>query len=204
MLTLDSLTGLPNRVRLIELLRLRVARMQHTKEQPFAVLFLDVDRLKLVIAGLGTSSGDALLRQIANRIKAGLRQGDIVGRVGGDEFVVLLNNVAGEDEACLAATRIQQKLAISFNLLGEEIYTAMSIGISLSSGYSEQMSDMLRDAETAMHRARLGKSRYEIFDRDMRGELMNSVKIEPGLDSIDREQPHKYLPVLSLDIHLDD
>ncbi len=138
--------------------------MQHDKGQQFAVLFLDVDRFKLVNDSLGTPCGDQLLSQIAHRIKAHLRQGDIVGRVGGDEFAVLLNEVAGEEETCLSAARIQQELAISFNLLGEEVFATISIGIALSSGYSEQAPDMLRDAETAMHRARaLGKARYEIF-----------------------------------------
>ncbi|MDQ3666908.1 MAG: diguanylate cyclase [Acidobacteriota bacterium] len=201
-LTQDTLTSLPNRARFNELLRLRVAQTQHNKEQQFAVLFLDVDRFKLVNDSLGTLCGDQLLSQIAHRIRAGLREGDIVGRVGGDEFAILLNHVAGEEEACLGAARIQQELAISFNLLGEEAYATVSIGIALSSAYSEQVPDMLRDAETAMHRAKsLGKARYEIFGRDMHGELMGRVKMETDLrHAIERGQLFiEYQPIMSLD-----
>jgi len=111
-----------------------------------------------------------------------LRQGDVLGRVGGDEFAVLLDDVTGEEEACSVATRIQQALAISFNLFGQEVYSTMSIGIAMGTGHSEQVSDILRDAETAMHRAKeCGKARYEVFGRDMHGELMSRLKMETDL-----------------------
>ncbi len=201
-LTQDTLTGLPNRSRFSDFLKLRVARMQLNKDQQFAVLFLDVDRFKLVNDSLGNSTGDQLLIQIAQRVKACMRQGDIVGRVGGDEFAVLINDVASEEEACSVAARIQQELAISFNLFGQEVYTTMSIGIALSSSYNDQVSDMLRDAEMAMHRAKtLGKARYEIFGRDMHGELMSRLKMETDLrHASDRQQLFiDYQPILSLD-----
>lgn len=200
-LTQDTLTGLPNRARFHDLLKLRGARKQANKDCQYAVLLLDVDRFKLVNDSLGNASGDQLLVQIAHRVKTCLRQNDVLGRVGGDEFAVLLDDVTGEEEACSVATRIQQALAISFNLLGQEVYTTMSIGIAVGSDHGEQVSDILRDAETAMHRAKArGKARYEVFGRDMHGELMSRLKMETDLrHACERDELFvDYQPIVSL------
>jgi diguanylate cyclase (GGDEF)-like protein/PAS domain S-box-containing protein len=201
-LTQDTLTGLPNRARFYDLLKLRVARKQSNKDRQCAVLLLDVDRFKLVNDSLGNASADQLLIQIAQRVKTCMRQGDVLARVGGDEFAVLLDDVSGEEEASSVATRIQQALAISFNLLGQEVYTTMSIGIALASDYGEHVSDMLRDAETAMHTAKArGKARYEIFGRDMHGELMSRLKMEMDLRrACERDELFvDYQPIVSLE-----
>jgi diguanylate cyclase (GGDEF)-like protein/PAS domain S-box-containing protein len=195
----DTLTGLANRARFHDFLKLRGA--QAHKEQQFAVLFLDVDRFKLVNDSLGNSSGDQLLIQIAQRIKVCMRQGDILGRVGGDEFAILLDDVSGEEEACSVAARIQQAMAISFNLFGQEVYCTVSTGIALSGSYSEQVTDILRDAETAMHRAKsLGKARYELFGCDMHGDLVSRLKMETDLwHASERDQlVIHYQPIVSL------
>ncbi|HKG96572.1 MAG TPA: EAL domain-containing protein, partial [Pyrinomonadaceae bacterium] len=200
-LTQDTLTGLPNRARFYDLLKLRVARKQPNKDRQCAVLLLDVDRFKLVNDSLGNASADQLLIQIAQRVKTCMRQGDVLARVGGDEFAVLLDDVSGEDEASSVATRIQQALAISFNLLGQEVYTTLSIGIALASDYSEHVSDILRDAETAMHQAKArGKARYEIFGRDMHGEFMSLLKMETDLRrACERDELFvDYQPIVSL------
>ena len=191
-LTQDTLTGLPNRARFYDLLKHRVAR----KDRNCAVLLLDVDRFKLVNDSLGNASADQLLIQIAQRVKTCMRQGDVLARVGGDEFAVLLDDVSGEEEASSVATRIQQALAISFNLLGQEVYTTLSIGIALASD-----SDMLRDAETAMHQAKArGKARYELFGRDMHGEIMSRLKMETDLrHACERDELFvDYQPIVSL------
>lgn len=200
-LTQDHLTGLPNRAKFSDLLKLRVARLEKQSDRQCAVLFMDVDRFKLVNDSLGTASGDQLLSQIAQRIKQCMRQGDVLGRVGGDEFAVLLDDLTQEEEACSVASRIQQSLAISFNLYGQEVYTTMSIGIATSIGYAEQVSDMLRDAETAMHRAKsLGKARYEVFGRDMQGESISRLKMETDLrHACERDELFlQYQPIVSL------
>ncbi|HKG47792.1 MAG TPA: diguanylate cyclase [Pyrinomonadaceae bacterium] len=199
-LTQDTLTSLPNRARFYDLLKMRVSRKQINKDQQCAVLLLDVDRFKLVNDSLGNASADQLLIQIANRVKTCMRQGDILARVGGDEFAILLDDVSGEEEASSVATRIQQALSISFNLLGQEVYTTMSIGIALASDY-EQVSDILRDAETAMHQAKArGKARYEVFGRDMHGELMSRLKMETDLRrACERDELFvDYQPIVSL------
>jgi diguanylate cyclase (GGDEF)-like protein len=165
------------------------------------VLLLDVDRFKLVNDSLGNASADQLLIQVAQRVKTCMRQGDVLARVGGDEFAVLLDDVSGEEEASSVATRIQQALSISFNLLGQEVYTTMSIGIALASDY-EQVSDMLRDAETAMHQAKArGKARYELFGHDMHGESMSQLKMETDLRrACERDELFvDYQPIVSLE-----
>jgi diguanylate cyclase (GGDEF)-like protein/PAS domain S-box-containing protein len=197
----DTLTGLPNRARFHDFLKLRAAQTQRPREQQFAVLFLDVDRFKLVNDSLGNSSGDQLLSQIAQRLNICMRQGDVLGRVGGDEFAILLDDVSGEDEACSVAARIQQALAISFNLFGQEVYSTVSIGIALSGDAPDQIADILRDAETAMHRAKsLGKARYELFGCDMHGDLVSRLKMETDLwHACERDQlVIHYQPIVSL------
>jgi len=195
-LTQDTLTGLANRARFYDLLKHRVAR----KDRKCAVLLLDVDRFKLVNDSLGNASADQLLIQIAQRVKTCMRDGDVLARVGGDEFAVLLDDVSGEEEASSVATRIQHAHAISFNLAGQEVYTTLSIGIALASDY-DQVSDMLRDAETAMHQAKAnGKARYEVFGRDMHGELMSRLKMEMDLRrACERHELFvDYQPIVSL------
>jgi len=128
-LTHDTLTGLPNRARFYDLL----ARKQVNKNGQCAVLLLDVDCLKLVNDSLGNACADQLLIQIAQRVKTCMRQGDVLARVGEDEFAVLLDDASGEEEASSVAARIEQALAISFNLMGHEVYTTMSIRIGLPS-----------------------------------------------------------------------
>jgi diguanylate cyclase (GGDEF)-like protein len=202
-LTQDTLTGLPNRACFYDLLKLRIrAQADRTKNRQCAVLLLDVDRFKLVNDSLGNASADQLLIQIAQRVKTCMRQGDVLARVGGDEFAVLLDDVSGEEEASSVATRIQQALAISFNLLGQEVYTTLSIGIALGRLRRTSFRHAARRGNRDAPGEGAGKARYEIFGRDMHGELMSRLKMETDLRrACERDELFvDYQPIVSLEI----
>ena len=164
----DGLTGLPNRALLIDRLSLALGQARRRHEFRFAVLFLDLDRFKEVNDSLGHDLGDELLVAIARRLGACLRPGDTVARLGGDEFAVILNDVEGLSRATRVAERVLGQLAMPFRLGGHHVQTSGSIGIALSSEGYDRPEDMLRDADTAMYRAKSnGRARYEVFDRGM-------------------------------------
>src|SRR5437867_4212552 len=164
----DALTDLPNRGLLTESLRLVIERAKQQEDYQFAVLFLDLDRFKNVNDSLGHSIGDQLLITMARRLESCIREADIVARLGGDEFAILLDGIPNQNEAAKMARRIQEKLQSPFNLSGHEVFTTTSIGIALSSTGYDHPENMLRDADTAMYRAKAkGKACYEIFDKGM-------------------------------------
>lgn len=178
----DTLTSLPNRSQFMNHLRLAVERAEIDPETRFAVLFLDLDRFKVINDGLGHVIGDKLLVEIAERLKSSLRPGDIVARLGGDEFTFLINNIKDRADAVNVAERLQKKLSVPFRLENYEVFTSASIGIIISDEIDRKPEDFLRDADTAMYRAKeAGKSRYEIFDRDMHVRNMNLLKVETDL-----------------------
>src|SRR5581483_3875020 len=161
----DALTGLPNRALFMDRLVRLIRRAERHQEYAFAVLWLDVDRFKVVNDSLGHLAGDRVLVEIARRIETCLRQQDTVARAGGDEFTILLDEVETVDEAIRVADRIQAALALPFDVGGQDVYTTASIGIALSTTGYTQPEDMLRDADTAMYRAKaLGKARHVVFD----------------------------------------
>ncbi|MCA1630560.1 MAG: EAL domain-containing protein [Acidobacteria bacterium] len=178
----DALTGLPNRSLFIDHLKLAIARRQRNFEQNFAVLFLDLDRFKVINDSLGHMIGDQLLVGIARRLELCLRSGDTVARVGGDEFTVLLEGVSDEAEAVAVAERIQQELSLPFYLSGREVFTTTSIGIAPGTADYALPEEALRDADTAMYRAKsLGKARHEVFDKEMHAIAMNLLQTETDL-----------------------
>ena len=197
----DALTGLSNRALFIDRLKLALARHKRLGADHFAVLFLDLDRFKVINDSLGHAIGDQLLVGIARRLETCLRPGDTVARLGGDEFTILLEDVTDTREVTTIAQRIQKELSLPFNLGGHEVYTTASIGIAPSTTGYERPDDILRDADTAMYRAKsLGKSRHEVFDKEMHTHAVNLLHLETDLRrALDRREfTVYYQPIVSL------
>jgi diguanylate cyclase (GGDEF)-like protein/PAS domain S-box-containing protein len=198
----DALTGLPNRARFMEQLEASIKEATRNNEHIFAVLFLDLDRFKIINDSIGHMVGDQLLIGISQRLLKNLRVGDKVARLGGDEFTILLNNIKDATDAIEIADRILKQVAQPFNLGGYETFTTASIGIALFSPDYAQPEDLLRDADTAMYQAKsLGKARYVIFDKGMHVHAMNLLKLETDLRrAIDRKEFFvMYQPIVSLE-----
>lgn len=179
----DRLTEVPNRTLFIELLKQAIDRTKNLPDYLFAVLFLDIDRLKIVNETLGHPSGDSLLVAIANRLKNCLRENDIIARIGGDEFAILLDNASDDiKNVNKVVERIKQELSRLFLLDRQEIFISVSIGVALSSTGYQQPEEILRDAEIVMARAKhRGCSSYEVFDRATHHELVAQLKLEHDL-----------------------
>jgi diguanylate cyclase (GGDEF)-like protein/PAS domain S-box-containing protein len=196
----DALTFLPNRSRFTELLSRSIARASMNEGYSFAMLFLDLDRFKVVNDSLGHTVGDELLVAAARRLERCVRPGDTVARLGGDEFTVLIDNTAAPSDATRVAERIMVELQRPFFLHGQDVFVSVSIGIALSAGY-EDPDDLLRDADLAMYRAKAnGKSRYEVFDQKMHAQAVALLQLETDLRlAIEREEFRiLYQPVISL------
>jgi diguanylate cyclase (GGDEF)-like protein/PAS domain S-box-containing protein len=178
----DALTGLPNRVLFLD--RLDQAIRRASRREPTAiaaVLFLDLDRFKLVNDSLGHHVGDRLLVAVARRLESVLRPGDTVARLGGDEFTLLLDDVGDAREATVIADRVQQALCEPFHLDGRELVVAASIGIALAE-QDALPADVMRDADVAMYRAKAdGKGRHAVFDARMHERVMRRLDMESDL-----------------------
>jgi diguanylate cyclase (GGDEF)-like protein len=198
----DALTGLPNRPLLIAHLKLAIDRSRLHHDHLFAVLFIDLDRFKNINDSLGHNTGDQLLVAIAARIGHCLRPTDTIARLGGDEFAILLDGLEDWTIATAVADRIQTEVSKPFSLNGHEVYTSASIGIRLSMDGREDAEDMLRDADTAMYRAKdNGKARHELFHATMHTRAVALLKLESDLRrAIEREEfcVH-YQPIVSLE-----
>ncbi len=206
----DPLTGLPNRLLFIDRVGRLVKHMKRRKDHLFAVLFMDLDGFKMINDSMGHLIGDQLLLGVAHRLEKCLRSTDTVARLGetftvarlgGDEFTVLLDDIKDPGDAKRAADRMMKALASPFILGGKEVFTSVSIGIALSTSAYEQPEEMLRDADTAMYRAKaLGKARYEVFDADMRASVMARLQLETDLHrALERgELRNFYQPIVAL------
>jgi diguanylate cyclase (GGDEF)-like protein len=197
----DSLTRLPNRTLLADHLRLAIERARRHPDHLFAVLFLDLDRFKNINDSLGHAAGDRLLVETALRLEQCSRPSDTVARLGGDEFAVLLDGLESECDAVRIAERVQEELMRPFHLGGHEVYTAASIGITLSTHGYEDPENVLRDADTAMYRAKeKGKARYELFDAEMHADALARLRLENDLRRAveHREFEVYYQPVVTL------
>jgi diguanylate cyclase (GGDEF)-like protein/PAS domain S-box-containing protein len=178
----DALTGLPNRRRFLECLAGAVSRHQADARHSWAVMFIDFDRFKLVNDSLGHGAGDELLRQMARRVQEALRPSDVLARLGGDEFAILAESINHERDAVVLAERLMEALRRPF-LLGEvELIASASIGITFSAlGYGSA-DEVLRDADTAMYKAKSGgKARYALFDASLHTAVAARLRLEGEL-----------------------
>jgi diguanylate cyclase (GGDEF)-like protein/PAS domain S-box-containing protein len=198
----DSLTKLPNRALFTDLLARSLGRAQRRADYRFAVLFIDVDRFKVVNDSLGHTVGDELLKAITRRIERCVRPGDTVARLGGDEFTILVDDIGNSSDATRVADRIQRELEQPFSVSEHEVFTSASIGIALSASGYDRADDLLRDADIAMYRAKaLGKARYEVFDTAMHSTAKALLELETDLRrAIERNEFRlQYQPVVSLE-----
>jgi diguanylate cyclase (GGDEF)-like protein/PAS domain S-box-containing protein len=198
----DPLTNLPNRVLFMDRLSHAMERAKRHKKYMFAVLFLDLDRFKVVNDSLGHNVGDLLLIESARRLAACLRSEDTIARLGGDEFVVLLEDVLDPVDATRVADRIQHDLALPCDLEGQKVFVSVSMGIVLSAARYERPEDVLRDADIAMYRAKgQGRGRYEMFDTTMLARVMTHLELETDLrKAVERQEfiVH-YQPIVKLE-----
>ena len=186
----DALTGLPNRALFLDRLALCLRRSGRREgETSCSVLFLDLDRFKLVNDSLGHVAGDHLLMAVGRRLDAGLRPGDTVARLGGDEFTLLLDDVSDAREVTAVAQRLQEALAAPFEIDGRELYVTASVGIAFATADAEP-EDVVRDADVAMYRAKAqGGARHAVFDSAMHERVMARLELETGLRrALQREQ----------------
>jgi diguanylate cyclase (GGDEF)-like protein/PAS domain S-box-containing protein len=178
----DSLTGLPNRALFMDRLTQQLKKSKQQENYQFAVLFLDLDRFKIVNDSVGHLVGDRLLVEFARRLESCIRPTDTVARLGGDEFTILLENIKDVAETTIVAERIYEVLTIPFQINNYELFATASIGIALSINGYEKPEDILRDADLTMYSAKeQGKARYEVFDRSMHERALNRLQVETDL-----------------------
>jgi diguanylate cyclase (GGDEF)-like protein len=198
----DSLTGLPNRTVFLELLNHAIASNQRKPDLAFAILFLDLDRFKIVNDSLGHHAGDILLKLIARELSSIVRSKDTVARLGGDEFVILIEDLDSNKEAFDIAQRITDFLQQPFTIDNQLVFTGTSIGILFSDARYDNANTMLRDADTAMYHAKdCGKGRYEVFDASMHQRVQNALSLEADIrEAIEWQEFIPYFqPIIKLE-----
>ena len=197
----DPLTNLPNRALFMDRLTHGLTRAQRRHEH-LAVLFLDLDRFKIVNDTLGHAVGDQLLVEVSRRLTSALRPGDTVARLGGDEFGILLEDVADAETAEAVAVRVEESLGKPYRFEGREVFVTASIGIALSSAKLGLPEEILRDADLAMYHAKAkGKARHEVFDGSMSAPALDRMDLEMDLRSAISRHEFRlhYQPILRLD-----
>ena len=197
----DSLTGLPNRALLLD--RLQQALNRSSRDLvPRAVLFIDLDRFKVINDSLGHKAGDELLKTVTGRLRASLRPGDTAARFGGDEFVVLLDGVADVGRAVRVGERITEALEAPIELAGRQVFVRASVGIALAEDSESRPEILLRNADVAMYEAKKeGNGRIKVFNPSMFAQALHRLELENGLRrAIDHEELRLYYqPKVRLD-----
>jgi diguanylate cyclase (GGDEF)-like protein/PAS domain S-box-containing protein len=200
--THDPLTGLPNRALLEERLRVALCRRDRHPQDVFAVVFMDLDRFKVINDSLGHERGDALLQRVAKILRASLRRTDLACRLGGDEFVVVLEELGGLDEALQVVNRVNARLAEPIELDDQSVTVKASMGIVLSDARYREPKELLRDADIAMYRAkRSTREFYALFDSEMHEQAIRHMRLETDLRrAVSAEQLEVYYqPIVELD-----
>ncbi|MDQ3256820.1 MAG: EAL domain-containing protein [Acidobacteriota bacterium] len=203
--THDSLTSLPNRSLFTEHLKTSIARAKRHQDYQFAVLFLDLDRFKVMNDSLGHVVADKFLVIVAHKLQSLLRPEDVVARFGGDEFTILLDNTRGITDAIHVAERINAELQTPVSIDGNELSTAVSIGITSSMDSCTEPEQCLRDADMAMYRAKaIGTGRYEMFDKSMHARAVTRMSLETALrKALEREEfILHYQPIIAIETGL--
>jgi diguanylate cyclase (GGDEF)-like protein/PAS domain S-box-containing protein len=199
---LDPLTGLCNRMLFVERLGRRLDEFKKGRSTGrFAVLYLDLDRFKLVNDSLGHLVGDDLLIAVSRRLESCVRPGDLVARLGGDEFAILLNGLNDEQQASVVGFRIRDALSAPFSIGGREVFTSASIGIAFGLAHYTNPDEIMRDADTAMYHAKSrGKARHELFDADMHARTRDRLDLETDLRHAVQDQQFEvhYQPIVTL------
>jgi diguanylate cyclase (GGDEF)-like protein len=198
----DALTGLANRTLLAEKIRLALARHEADPARNFAILWLDLDRFKIINDSMGHRAGDALLKEVARRLRAQVRGTDIAGRYGGDEFVVLVDPMPVDyNELEKLVKRLQSALAVPYMVDGREISVSVSVGIVTSAAAYDSTEDILRDADLAMYSAKQAeRGTYAIFTTHMRTAVQGRLEVATDLRHalVDRELVLHYQPIMEL------
>lgn len=198
----DALTGLPNRALFLDRLQHVINTSKRLTHYQYAVLFLDIDRFKVINDSLGHTIGDLLLVEVGRRITDCLRPEDTVARLGGDEFAIILENIRDMSDAADVSERIQRVLAPSFSIQGHEVFISQSIGIALNAMHYERPEQVLRDADIAMYQAKAkGKARFEFFDSAMQESVVDRLHLEADLRlAIEHKEGFflHYQPIMSL------
>ncbi|MEM9003688.1 MAG: EAL domain-containing protein [Cyanobacteria bacterium P01_F01_bin.86] len=199
---LDDLTGLPNRSAFLA----RISKSLEFKnkisaDHQFSILFIDVDRFKIINDSLGHLAGDQFLIHLAGKLQACLRPDDMVARLGGDEFAILVDGINHINEVICVAERLQKEIAMPIQLEKQEVYPSISIGIASSQLQYQTVEEILRDADLAMYNAKkTGKSRFVVFDEEMHQKASELLKLESDLRrAIENQQLQlHYQPIISL------
>jgi len=200
----DALTGLPNRALFMDRLQHIITVSNRRANEVYAVLFLDMDRFKIINDSLGHTVGDQILVVMGQKLSECLRPGDTVARLGGDEFAVLLHNINEAKDAVEVAERIHHKLSEPLLVKGHEIFSSVSIGIAMNSGLYERPEQVLRDADIAMYQAKSrGSACHEIFDPKMHANILDRLQLEADMrGALDhREFILFYQPIIDLKTH---
>lgn len=197
----DALTGLPNRALFLNRLEHVFELADRNIRPAFAVLYLDVDRFKVVNDSLGHQAGDQLLRGVAERLTSAVRRSDTFARLGGDEFGILVEGLRDVSDAMRVAEHISNALTTPFMIGNQKVFATVSIGIAYPDARYDRPGDILRDADIAMYRAKeQGRARHQVFDREMQARARSRLELESNLRQVVTRQELRlhYQPVVSL------